>query len=475
MKKIFGVIIALFICSSAFSQGIKFEHGTWAEVKAKAKTENKIIFVDVYTSWCGPCKVLAKTVFTDSNVGEYFNKNIISFKIDAEKGEGPEFAKTYEVKAFPTLLFINGDGELVLKAVGGKSIDEFIALAKSANDPKKQLPTLAKKYNSGDRDEQTVLSYIAALKESRGSYAEIIEEYLKELGENNWESQAVFEIVSKYMDDPKNMAFTYFVENKKAYEKYADRKDIDDAIFNVFKMNLIKRINSEGRKIVDELNETSKIVEEPLRTHITNYFTVVASPMDAYANKEFRAKVDSHIQNYATAWEINNYIDFMLYQKKNEDIPEELKLAEKWCLKGIELEDNVKWRTKYITILLKQGKKEEAEKLVVEEFSKSQKDINKSTNKVNALYESARALVNGELFTIPMAAKKSEEWIRQALKIEDNLNNNSVLVSALSAQGRHQEVTKIITKIEKLDLTEHEKAYVQQVKAYNESMLKTVE
>lgn len=475
MNKVLGILIALLISGNVFSQGIEFEHGTWADVKAKAKAENKIIFVDVYTSWCGPCKLLAKNVFTDSKVGEYLNKNLISFKIDAEKGEGPEFAKAYEVKAFPTLLFINGDGELVLKAVGGKSIDEFIVLAKSANDPRKQLPTLAKKYKSGDRNEQTVLSYISALKESRGAYEDVITEYLNELGAKKWKSKAVYEIVSKYLDDPKNPAFTFFVKNKKAYEKYADKKGIDAAIFNVFKMNLIKRINAEGVKVVDELTETSKIVDESLRKHITNYFTVASSRMEAYSTKEFRATVDSHVYNYATAWEINNYIDFMLFQKKNEDIPEELAMAAKWCLKGIELEDNVKWRTKYITILLKQGKKEEAEKLVKEEFGKSQQEINKSSNKVNALHDCAKAFVAGELFEVKIAAKKAEEWIREALAIDDNLNNNSVLISALSAQGRHKEASKIIAHIEGMKLTDHEKGYLQQVKAYNESMLKTVQ
>jgi len=162
----------------------------------------------------------------------------------------------------------------------------------------------------------------------------------------------------------------------------------------------------------------------------------------------------------------------MLYQKKNEDIPEELKLADKWCQKGIALENTVAWRTKYINILLKQGKQEQAKQLVKEEFVKSQAEIDNSSNRVNALHDRAKALVNGELFEIEIAAVKAEEWVREAISIQDNLNNNSVLVSSLSAQGKHQEASKYIAHMETMELSAHEKGYLQQVKAYNESMLK---
>src|SRR5882757_6003051 len=107
------LIISLLLAGSmAFhaslpAQGIEFTHGSWAEVKAKAKQENKLIFVDFFTDWCGPCKAMAIGTFPNPQAGEFYNKHFISVKIDAEKGEGISLAKQYSVHAYPTLAFIN--------------------------------------------------------------------------------------------------------------------------------------------------------------------------------------------------------------------------------------------------------------------------------------------------------------------------------------------------------------------------------
>ncbi len=53
------------------AQGIQFEHITFAEGLAKAKAENKLIFVDAFTTWCGPCKMLTSKTFPDSAVGTF--------------------------------------------------------------------------------------------------------------------------------------------------------------------------------------------------------------------------------------------------------------------------------------------------------------------------------------------------------------------------------------------------------------------
>lgn len=103
---------------TASAAGIQFETGTWAEILAKAKQQNKYVFVDAYTTWCGPCKWMDKNVFPTAEAGEYFNKNFVNAKIDMEKGEGLEIAKTYSVQAYPTYLYVDGDGNLVHRVVG---------------------------------------------------------------------------------------------------------------------------------------------------------------------------------------------------------------------------------------------------------------------------------------------------------------------------------------------------------------------
>ncbi len=130
MKK----ITLIMLCLGAFlfgkaqdnSKGIKFETGTFSDILAKAKAEDKLIFMDVYATWCGPCKQMSKNVFPLEKVGTYFNKGFVNAKFDAEKGEGITLAKRYKVTAYPTFLLINGDGELVGRLVGGASPDSFI-------------------------------------------------------------------------------------------------------------------------------------------------------------------------------------------------------------------------------------------------------------------------------------------------------------------------------------------------------------
>lgn len=110
--------------------GIEFFHGSWEEAKAKAKAENKPIFVDVYTTWCGPCKMMSRYTFTDADVAAYYNENFICVKSDAEHGEGVSIARKYKVRAYPTLLYVDKEGSVLLKTEGARSADAFVQLGK---------------------------------------------------------------------------------------------------------------------------------------------------------------------------------------------------------------------------------------------------------------------------------------------------------------------------------------------------------
>lgn len=113
-------------------EGIVFTHKSFANVLSQAKAEKKLVFVDCYTSWCGPCRAMASSIFPRKEVGAYFNAHFVSTKIDMEKGEGVELAKKYGVRAFPTLLFLDAEGNVVKKAVGYKNAEQLLNLAKEA-------------------------------------------------------------------------------------------------------------------------------------------------------------------------------------------------------------------------------------------------------------------------------------------------------------------------------------------------------
>jgi thioredoxin-related protein len=151
MKKL-AILSSLFIGALAFAQGMKFEESNFATVLAKAKKEKKLVFIDAYTTWCGPCKLMAKNIFPLQAVGDYYNTHFVNAKIDMEKGEGIELAKKYNVKAYPTYLFVDGNGEIVHRTLGYVEEKDFIQFAKDAEDPSKRLTALKQKFESGEKD-----------------------------------------------------------------------------------------------------------------------------------------------------------------------------------------------------------------------------------------------------------------------------------------------------------------------------------
>ena len=149
MKKIFVGILAVGLLGFAFTTatpkneikieksetavGIQFFHGTWTEALAKAKKENKLIFLDAYASWCGPCKAMAKNTFTNEEVGAFFNKNFINMKMDMEKStEGPRLSKKFGLRAYPSLYFVNGNEEIKHNGLGYMKPTQLIELGKVA-------------------------------------------------------------------------------------------------------------------------------------------------------------------------------------------------------------------------------------------------------------------------------------------------------------------------------------------------------
>ncbi|WP_316815624.1 thioredoxin family protein [Pedobacter nyackensis] len=175
MKRICALIM-LFVAFKANAQNeIQFnQNTTWKETTEAAAKTGRLIFVDCYTDWCGPCKWMDKNVFVEPTVAAFFNGNFINVKIDMEKGEGIELLKKYSVKSFPTFLFVNSKGEVVHRTGSRMSAEEFLEEGKRAVNPKNGLVSLSQKYNSGARDLPFLLDYYLVLNKTDRTAAEKI-------------------------------------------------------------------------------------------------------------------------------------------------------------------------------------------------------------------------------------------------------------------------------------------------------------
>lgn len=152
VKKIFITALTFTTMQSyAQNRSVQFIDGTMANAIEKAQKEKKMIFIDCYTSWCGPCKWMASNVFTQDPVADYFNSKFINIKIDCEKGEGPEVAKKYGVSGYPTFVIINPKGEVLHKIVGASEGEPFIAKVEKGLNSETSLINLQKRFEKGEK------------------------------------------------------------------------------------------------------------------------------------------------------------------------------------------------------------------------------------------------------------------------------------------------------------------------------------
>lgn len=150
MKKLFLLIPALLIMFAAQAKkpgesttGIQFKESSWADALKQAAKEKKLVFVDFYTTWCGPCKMLKRSTFPDKDLGTYFNANFVNLTIDAEKGEGVELAQKYQVRGYPALFVIDKEGNVVHQTLGYIPADQLLQFGKDARE--KAAPAKKKK------------------------------------------------------------------------------------------------------------------------------------------------------------------------------------------------------------------------------------------------------------------------------------------------------------------------------------------
>ena len=110
------------------------KNSTLTDITNQAEREGKLVFLDLYTEWCLPCKLMTEDVYTDQNIGDFMNANFVNYKVDAEKGNGPNLRLLYNVENFPGLLFLDAKGRVLEKKLGAAYQTELLAMANRAID-----------------------------------------------------------------------------------------------------------------------------------------------------------------------------------------------------------------------------------------------------------------------------------------------------------------------------------------------------
>lgn len=266
-----GLFAFFSIPSEAQHRRVNFETKPWKQCLKKARKQNRLIFLDCYTEWCGFCKALDQYIFTMDTVADFFNGRFVNVQMDMEKGLGPELCKQYGVKAFPTLLFIDGNGNLVDSWQGYAAPNELFAIGTRANDAEHSLHALTQAYEAGRRDPEFLEEYIAALKHSTwsGRCAEIMKADLSSMCDEEFYTPAVWSLLKKNTDIAFRLLKERVVENRSRFDKLVGAQEVDSILDKAFMGYTSSALNQASRGKMDA--ESVGQVKEFLLNHRLPY------------------------------------------------------------------------------------------------------------------------------------------------------------------------------------------------------------
>jgi thiol-disulfide isomerase/thioredoxin len=363
MFKTSWLLLFLPLFSIAQKTGISFQQSSWNQILAKAKAEKKIIFLDAYASWCGPCKKMTSDVFPTAEAGNFYNRNFINAKIDMEVGEGPELAREYEVTAYPTLLFINGDGKLLHKAIGYLSVDEFIATGRDALDPGKQFYTLNEAFDNGKlTDDQHYQLALTAYSLDAPSAATIASTYVNK--KTNWLTEPCINLLVKLASKPTDPYYGFLSKNEKNANEIVGGDMATDALNKVIYQIVADAIPE---------NEPTRSSVKKIETGFTKYRPADAARKFAlsygiYISEE---REESELKNEYTILYLNEFgdeLDWSLLNQyawdffESQTDKEILRSALGWALKSVSKDSNFFNNDTVAQLYFKLGNKKDARK-----------------------------------------------------------------------------------------------------------------
>ncbi len=398
-------LTALLLATSSWCVGIDFFKGTLEDGLDKALEEEKLVFVDVYTTWCGPCKVMDATVFPLEEIGKFFNERFISIKLDAEDEsiKGPLWSNTYSVKAFPTLLFLNPDGSEIGRGVAGYDAEGLLNLARHMIGEQQQamdrLVELTARYEGGEREKDFVQDYLTTAQfVSAANYGnpESMElsqtiqtafmEYFDAHSQdesaliNNKDFQLIRGLTARRPKEHPVVAFVF--EN---YEKYLEIVPEFELCYYMLEANYstfhelirngdptytdhIDLLNTElsfARDVVAALDPEGAILEEAMRTLAPSLFYSATEDWEALiAATEAKVEAASTDSGKARAYHFaSSYLG-------NSGIEKYKKLADEYVLKSYALDKSDPiTTTSYAFLLNERGKTDAALKVLNELLS----------------------------------------------------------------------------------------------------------
>lgn len=334
--------------------GVYFEELTFEQALTKAKQLNKRIFMDCYTSWCGPCKYMSGTVFPQEKMGDFLNK-MICVKYDMEKGEGPELAKKFGVRAYPTFVIINPDGSVRHKLVGGGEPDQFIERVKEADDDTKATGVLEAKYNEGNRDKAFLKQYVGTLASLYSADAGKVAGELFEILTDEEKVSPDYWFLLENKDYLAN-GYDYILANRERLNQAVGKEKVDRRLGGNYRQKAMMIMS--GRDAKTTVKELDQIKKELIALKLSDQKNLIAQLNIA------KAVLSGNMNTILTICEkevpllpIEEFPLMLAFQAKEKGTPAQLNRWVKLCKKVADSSDNKPYAARMRMIIKQLEKK----------------------------------------------------------------------------------------------------------------------
>ncbi|GAB3038930.1 hypothetical protein GCM10027185_47200 [Spirosoma pulveris] len=242
--------------------GIVFFKGSWKDVLAEAQRQNKPVFLDVYTTWCPPCKRMAIEAFPNPKVGARYNVHFINYQLDAETGEGIAIARQYLVASYPTSLFIAPNGDLIHRAVGYGGINAMLVQADHVLSLPRLKPTVAKgdkAYAEGKRDPGFLKKYLQTRQALNRPTSDVLDAYLDALPESERTAAETVRFVAGTIESTDTRAFDLLIANRPSL---LTTDPAEESLSKVIFSALERILNSPSNQVGTRTNNDAQTSEK---------------------------------------------------------------------------------------------------------------------------------------------------------------------------------------------------------------------
>ncbi len=381
---------------------IQFQGKSWDQVLKMAQKEGKPIFVDIYTKWCGPCKLMERNTFTLQEVYNVYNEEFINYKLDFETPEGQKFGARYGIQGVPVLLYFDSRGELKLRADGMQGKDQMIVNAQRVlkrsngvpvgNDrtrvtvPTPRQPRPNPRYDPpANPPKSSMYDEIVKRYNTKQPYEKLFRKYAtqqKLLG--RMDNQANMELIHDLSDDIESKAMDMFINRQNKFIEAYGEDYVNGKVKTAVLSKIAEAAANKDEKLFKRALEVVRSFDMPQADNLAyslkrNYYQGIGDRENfAKSVIEYMKKYDGDAPDLynRSAWDIMT----------SDPSKSNLKFARKWAETSIAIDSQYYNNETYGEIMIVLGK----QKIACEAFQeairigrKTRRDTSTAEEKLN--------------------------------------------------------------------------------------------